>query len=133
MTDKDVKPRPLPKGVLPDDAMIEVSDVQGHVVAVSMVAGEPVLKVKSAFDDKGSGLAVPVPEGQRTYTIQANTAGFNVARFVRPGDIVDVPLNLRGDANDETGGGTTTTATNGRDPGRGPNVGGDLRENHVGS
>jgi pilus assembly protein CpaB len=107
LTDKDVKRLAWPKTVLPADAITDVSEIEGRVVAVPMVAGEPVLKPK--LSDEGSGLAALVPEGQRAYTIQANTAASNVAGFVRPDNIVDVLLNLRGNTNDETGGGTTTT------------------------
>ena len=37
------------------------------------------------------------------------SAGLSVAGFILPGNKVDVLLNLRGNANDETGGGSTTT------------------------
>ena len=109
VTDKDVKPKSWPKGVLSADAMIEVSNVQGHVAAVPMVADEPVLNVELASDDKGPESAVLVSEGQQTYTIQANTATSDVAESVRSCDSVDELLNQCSDADAETEDDTTTT------------------------
>jgi pilus assembly protein CpaB len=45
----------------------------------------------------------------RAYTIQASGEAANVAGFVRPGNRVDVLLNLRGGSPADTGGGSTTT------------------------
>ncbi|HUE71767.1 MAG TPA: Flp pilus assembly protein CpaB, partial [Pirellulaceae bacterium] len=54
------------------------------------------------------GMASIIPAGKRAYTIQTKTAASNVAGFLLPGNLVDVLLTFRGNANDETGGGSTT-------------------------
>jgi len=109
VTDKDVKPKSWPKGVLSADAMIEVNNVQGHVAAVRMVTDEPVLNVELASDDREPESAVLVSEGQQTHTIQANTATSDVAESVRSCDSVGVLLNQCSNAAAETGDDTTTT------------------------
>lgn len=76
---------------------------------VQAVAGELLLDSKLADKDAGRGLAALIPEGMRAYTIQTPRVTSSVAGFVLPGNRVDVLLSLRGNYNDETGGGSTTT------------------------
>jgi pilus assembly protein CpaB len=74
-----------------------------------IVAGEPILESKLASRDSGRGLAALIPEGMRAYTIQTSRVASNVAGFILPGNSVDVLLTLKGNYNDTTGGGSTTT------------------------
>jgi pilus assembly protein CpaB len=109
LTEKDVSAKEWPKSVVPEGAMTKIEDVKGHAVLVPILAGEPLVAAKLATDSGAGGLAALVPTGMRAYTIQTSSAASSVGGFVRPGNIVDVLLNLRGSRSDGTGGGSTKT------------------------
>lgn len=105
----DLKIRQWPKDILPEGALTKLEDAQERAAMVPVLAGEPLLEAKLANKDAGRGLAALIPSGMRAYTIQTSRIASSVAGFVLPGNRVDVLLNLRGQPNDETGGGSTTT------------------------
>lgn len=109
LTAKGIQIRDWPKDMLPKGALVNVEDAVGRSAAIPFVAGEPILDAKLAPKNAGRGLAALIPKGMRAYTIQASRAASNVAGFILPGNKVDVLLSLRGNPQDRTGGGITTT------------------------
>jgi pilus assembly protein CpaB len=103
--------------MVPDGAVDDIDKIAGRISLGQMVAGEPVLDGKLGARDAGRGLAALVPKGMRAYTLVPSRTGTNpglnaalsVAGFILPGNKVDVLLNLKGSASDDTGGGSTTT------------------------
>jgi len=98
-----------PKSLVPKGAVLKLEEAVGRVTGGQILAGEPVLQQKLTSKQAGGGLAALIPVGMRAYTIQASRVASNVAGFILPGNRVDVLLNLRGNRDDETGGGSTTT------------------------
>lgn len=109
LQETDVRLCDWPKDMLPPGAMTSLKDATSRSAMYPLVAGEPILERKLASAESGRGLASLVPSGMRAYTIQSSKVAATVAGFILPGNRVDVLLNLRGQANDETGGGSTTT------------------------
>jgi pilus assembly protein CpaB len=109
VTAKMVALQQWPKELAPPGAISSLSDVVDRAVVTSILPGEPLLEGKLASTDSGRGLAALVPSGMRAYTIQTSRVASNVAGFILPGNRVDVLLTLRGNANDSTGGGSSTT------------------------
>lgn len=109
VTAADVEVKEWPKHMLPTGAFASPQEVADRSVLIPIMAGEPILQAKLANKDAGRGLAALVPKGMRAHTIKASQVTSNVAGFILPGNRVDVLLTLKGTANDETGGGSTTT------------------------
>jgi len=98
-----------PKDRLPDGAFTSIDAAVQRIPRVQIVAGDYVSEAKLAPAGSGAGTATLIPRGMRAYTIQTASAAANVAGFILPQNRVDVLLTLRGQYNDETGGGSTTT------------------------
>jgi pilus assembly protein CpaB len=109
LSESDVRVRPWPKEMVPPGTLTRPEEAVDRSAMIQLLEGEPILDAKLANREAGRGLAVLIPKGMRAYTISTAKAPSNVAGFVMPGNRVDVLLNLRGNANDETGGGSTTT------------------------
>jgi pilus assembly protein CpaB len=109
VTAGDLKVSEWPKGNLPEKTIAKIEDAVGRATAIPIPAGDLVLETKLAAKDAGRGLAALVPIGMRAYTIQTSRIASSVAGFVLPGNRVDILLNLHGNQNDSTGGGSTTT------------------------
>ncbi|MHC4403653.1 MAG: Flp pilus assembly protein CpaB [Planctomycetota bacterium] len=107
ITAEDVTVQQWPKKVLPEGILTSVEQAVGRVALSSMLPGEPLFEKKLA--SREAGLEALIPEGMRAYTIQTKAAATNVAGFILPGNRVDVLLHLRGQANDDSGGGSTVT------------------------
>lgn len=104
-----VREQAWPQDLLPEGAVSDISLIDQRAAMVPLVAGEPILLAKLASQEAGRGLPSLIPKGKRAYAIQVSSVGSNVAGFVRPGDRVDVLLNLKDSARDGSGGGRTTT------------------------
>ncbi len=109
VTPELVATREWPKDIPLEGSLSTVEAAVDRAVAIPLVAGEPILDAKLAAKDAGRGLAAILKPGMRAYTIQAAQAANSVAGFVLPGNRVDVLLNVRGNPQDETGGGSSTT------------------------
>ena len=109
LQESDMVLRNWPKDMLPEGTLANLKDATSRSAMYPLMAGEPILERKLASAESGGGLASLVPAGMRAYTIQSSKVAATVAGFVLPGNRVDVLLNLRGQPNDETGGGSTTT------------------------
>ncbi|WP_428936832.1 Flp pilus assembly protein CpaB [Fontivita pretiosa] len=80
-----------PQGVFSDPAQLE-----GRVVTVAMVAGQPVLEAVLAPRGAGNGLQALIPEGKRAMTVEINEFS-GVAGNLTPGCRVDVVATISGD------------------------------------
>ncbi len=75
-----------------------------------LLKDEPVVNGKLAPKGSGRGMAALIPKGMRAFTIRTPRIAPGVAGFVMPGYKVDVLLTMNDvRANDQTGGGSTTT------------------------
>jgi pilus assembly protein CpaB len=98
-----------PKELVPAGAITKLEEAEDRAALQAMIAGEPLFDAKLAAKGAIGGMASIIPPGKRAYTIQTKTSSSKVAGFVLPGNLVDVLLTFRGQTNDETGGGSTTT------------------------
>jgi pilus assembly protein CpaB len=98
-----------PKELVPEGAILDKEGVLDRTVAVPVVKDEPILEAKLASKNGGRGAASLIPEGMRACTITANVSSA-VAGLLLPGNRVDVLCSMTStQANDGTGGATTTT------------------------
>lgn len=82
----------VPVAVVPADPYGSIDDVVGKVPLVDIDAGAPVTQ---RYFKEGNLLARIIPPGHQAVSIEVNDV-IAVGGFVRPGDIVDVLLYLRG-------------------------------------
>jgi pilus assembly protein CpaB len=109
VAESDVKSVDWPVDLVPNGVVTQAEDVIGRAALTSITTNEPLMKSKFS-ESVGSGFAShSIPAGMRACSIQTSGPSASVAGFVRPGDKVDVLLNLRGSSRDETGGGSTIT------------------------
>jgi pilus assembly protein CpaB len=108
LTKEDLKVVEWPEGLAPAGVYAKTNAAIGRVAVTSILEGEPIFESKLSEANGESFFSSLVRSGMRAFTIQTTGVSASVAGFVRPGDIVDVLLNLRGNAQDELGGGMTT-------------------------
>lgn len=105
-----VKLRDYPGDLVPPGAITRLEDAVGRVVFIPLAKEEPLLDVKLAAKGASGGLAPLIPKGMRAFTIHTPSLESGVAGFILPGNRVDVLLTVSNTgANDDTGGGSTTT------------------------
>ena len=90
-----------PSSALPEGAFTNPDDVIGRGVIMPIVANEPILPLKLASKDAGSGLPPAIPPGFRAVSVRVNEV-IGVAGYVLPGTHVDVlctvnPTSQQGD------------------------------------
>ncbi len=64
-------------------------EVLGHVLAMPLLTGEPLLEQHLALSGVKSGLAARIPDGMRAASFRIDDAGI-VAGFMQPGSFVDI-------------------------------------------
>jgi pilus assembly protein CpaB len=74
----------------------EPSALEGRVVKMTLVHGEPVIEPKLAPRGASGGLAASISEGRRAITVKVNEV-VGVAGFALPGNYVDVLVNMKED------------------------------------
>ncbi len=105
-----LKVRTCPRDLVPEGALMRVEEVVDRVLFSPLVKDEAILEAKLAVKGAGRGIAALIPKGMRAFTIQTPNVATGVAGFILPGNKVDVLLTVSSvSANDETGGGSTTT------------------------
>ena len=82
----------VPVSVVPADPYDSIEDVVNKVPLVDIDAGAPVTQ---RYFKEGNVLARIIPPGYQAVSVEVNDV-IAVGGFVRPGDIVDVLLYLRG-------------------------------------
>jgi len=78
-----------PESAMPAGALSAPDEIIGRGLVMPMIQNEPVLPMKLAGKDAGSGLPVVIPEGKRAVSVRVNDV-IGVAGYVLPGTRVDV-------------------------------------------
>jgi pilus assembly protein CpaB len=85
----DVRVVEWPASALPAGAFTTPDEVVGRGLVMPMIQNEPILPMKLASKEAGSGLPVVIPEGKRAVSVRVNEV-IGVAGYVLPGYRVDV-------------------------------------------
>ena len=86
-----------PTNVAMEGLVEKKDDVAGHVLAIAVAKGEPVLR-RDLASSNSLGLAAKIPDGMRATAVKTNEV-MNIAGFIFPGSRVDVLVTLRADNN----------------------------------
>jgi pilus assembly protein CpaB len=78
-----------PANSVPNGAFSTADEVVGRGLVMPVIQNEPILPMKLAGKDAGSGLPVVIPEGKRAVSVRVNDV-IGVAGYVLPGTHVDV-------------------------------------------
>lgn len=78
-----------PQNALPMGAFSSPEEIVGRGLVMPVIQNEPILPMKLAGKDAGSGLPVVIPEGKRAVSVRVNEV-IGVAGYVLPGTKVDV-------------------------------------------
>jgi pilus assembly protein CpaB len=78
-----------PANSIPAGAFSNPSEIVGRGLVMPVIQNEPILPMKLAGKDAGSGLPVVIPEGKRAVSVRVNEV-IGVAGYVLPGTRVDV-------------------------------------------
>jgi len=82
-----------PASSVPDGAMEDAKEVVGRGLILPVVRNEPILPMKLASKEAGSGLPPAIPPGLRAVSVRVNEV-IGVAGYVLPGTRVDVVATL---------------------------------------
>jgi pilus assembly protein CpaB len=82
-----------PASSVPDGAMEDPKEVVGRGLILPVVRNEPILPMKLASKEAGSGLPPAIPPGLRAVSVRVNEV-IGVAGYVLPGTRVDVVATL---------------------------------------
>lgn len=78
-----------PESAMPMGAFATTEEIVGRGLVMPVIQNEPILPMKLAGKDAGSGLPVVIPEGKRAVSVRVNEV-IGVAGYVLPGTKVDV-------------------------------------------
>jgi pilus assembly protein CpaB len=78
-----------PANSVPEGAFSAPDEIVGRGLVMPVIQNEPILPMKLAGKDAGSGLPVVIPEGMRAMSVRVNDV-IGVAGYVLPGTRVDV-------------------------------------------
>lgn len=78
-----------PESAMPMGAFATPDEIVGRGLVMPVIQNEPILPMKLAAKDAGSGLPVVIPEGKRAVSVRVNEV-IGVAGYVLPGTRVDV-------------------------------------------
>ena len=78
-----------PESAMPMGAFSSPDEIVGRGLVMPVIQNEPILPMKLAGKDAGSGLPVVIPEGKRAVSVRVNEV-IGVAGYVLPGTRVDV-------------------------------------------
>jgi pilus assembly protein CpaB len=78
-----------PQSAMPMGAFSSPEEIVGRGLVMPVIQNEPILPMKLAGKDAGSGLPVVIPEGKRAVSVRVNEV-IGVAGYVLPGTKVDV-------------------------------------------
>ncbi len=99
----DIRVIDWPTASVPQQAIGDPKDVIGRGLVLPVVQNEPILPMKLASKDAGSGLPPAIPPGLRAVSVRVNEV-IGVAGYVLPGTRVDVlaTVNPTGQGGDIT-------------------------------
>jgi pilus assembly protein CpaB len=86
---EDVRVIEWPASSLPAGVFDKTDDVIGRGLVMPVIQNEPLLPMKLASKDAGSGLPIMIPEGERAMSVRVNEV-IGVAGYVLPGTRVDI-------------------------------------------
>jgi pilus assembly protein CpaB len=89
LTRDDVRVIEWPANALPASAIADPNEVVGRGLILPVIQNEPILPMKLASKDAGSGLPPAIPPGLRAVSVRVNEV-IGVAGYVLPGTRVDV-------------------------------------------
>src|SRR5258706_10416140 len=86
---EDVKIIDWPANAVPANAIADPKEVIGRGIVLPLIQNEPILPMKLASTEAGSGLPPAIPPGLRAVSVRVNEV-IGVAGYVLPGTRVDV-------------------------------------------
>jgi pilus assembly protein CpaB len=86
---EDVRIVQWPANAVPAGVFEAPDEIVGRGLVMPVIQNEPILPMKLASKEAGSGLPVIIPEGQRAVSVRVNEV-IGVAGYVLPGTRVDV-------------------------------------------
>ena len=86
---EDVRIIDWPANATPANAISDPKDVIGRGIVLPLIQNEPILPMKLASKEAGSGLPPAIPPGLRAVSVRVNEV-IGVAGYVLPGTRVDV-------------------------------------------
>ena len=86
---EDVRIVQWPANAVPAGVFETSDELVGRGLVMPVIQNEPILPMKLASKEAGSGLPVMIPEGQRAVSVRVNEV-IGVAGYVLPGTRVDV-------------------------------------------
>ncbi len=89
LTNDDLRRIDWPVSALPEGAIADPKDIIGRGLIMAVVKNEPILPMKLASKEAGSGLPPAIPPGLRAVSVRVNEV-IGVAGYVTPGTRVDV-------------------------------------------
>ena len=103
ITRDDIRVIDWPASSVPQQAIADPKDVVGRGLVLPVIQNEPILPMKLASKDAGSGLPPAIPPGLRAVSVRVNEV-IGVAGYVLPGTRVDVlaTVNPTGQGGDIT-------------------------------
>ena len=99
----DIRIIDWPANAVPAGAFSDPKDVMGRGIVLPIIQNEPILPMKLASKEAGSGLPPAIPPGLRAVSVRVNEV-IGVAGYVLPGTRVDVVATVSptGQNNDMT-------------------------------
>jgi pilus assembly protein CpaB len=89
LTRDDIRTIDWPANAVPAGALSDPKDVVGRGLIMPLIQNEPILPMKLASPEAGSGLPPAIPPGLRAVSVRVNEV-IGVAGYVTPGTRVDV-------------------------------------------
>ena len=86
---EDIRVIDWPANAVPANAISDPKEVIGRGIVLPMIQNEPILPMKLASTEAGSGLPPAIPPGLRAVSVRVNEV-IGVAGYVLPGTRVDV-------------------------------------------
>jgi pilus assembly protein CpaB len=94
LTPELVKLVDWPAGSMPQGAFAELNKLDGRVLKISVLRGEPLMESKLAPIGTKGGLSAVIQDGKRAITVRVNDV-IGVAGFALPGNYVDIIVNTQ--------------------------------------
>jgi pilus assembly protein CpaB len=93
LTRADIRIIDWPANAVPANAFSDPKDVIGRGIVLPIIQNEPILPMKLASVEAGSGLPPAIPPGLRAVSVRVNEV-IGVAGYVLPGTRVDVVATM---------------------------------------
>jgi pilus assembly protein CpaB len=90
-----------PSRSVPPGAFQQINGLDGRVLKINMLRGEPVLQAKLAPVGTQGGLSAVIGDGKRAITVRVNDV-IGVAGFALPGNYVDIIVNTQRESSETT-------------------------------